>query len=110
MNNKFLQFLGLTKRTGKLIEGYNKCEEAVKHKSIRLFIFSDDISIKTKEKFVYYCENLNIPYIQCFTKTEIGEAIGRAEINILGVADVNMAKKLLGHYETMMSQKTIGGE
>lgn len=110
MNNKFLQFLGLTKRTGKLIEGYNKCEDAIKKEKIDLIIFSNDISIKTKEKFVYYCEKLNIPYIQCFTKTELGEAIGRAEVNILSVTDINMAKKILSHYETMMSQKTIGGE
>ncbi|GKX66309.1 ribosomal L7Ae/L30e/S12e/Gadd45 family protein [Inconstantimicrobium mannanitabidum] len=110
MNNKFLQFLGLTKRTGKLIEGYNKCEEVIKKEKIDLIIFSNDISIKTKEKFVYYCEKLSIPYIQCFTKTELGEAIGRAEVNILSVTDINMAKKLLSHYETMMSQKTIGGE
>ena len=30
MNSKFLQFLGLTKKAGKLREGYNKCEETIK--------------------------------------------------------------------------------
>ena len=28
--DKFLNFLGLTKRAGKLLEGYNKCEEEMK--------------------------------------------------------------------------------
>ena len=32
MTNKFYQFLGLTKKSGNLIEGYNKCEEAIKSK------------------------------------------------------------------------------
>ena len=32
MNNKFFQFLGLTKKAGKLIEGYNQCEDALSHR------------------------------------------------------------------------------
>ncbi|EPS51316.1 ribosomal protein L7Ae family protein [Clostridium botulinum CFSAN002369] len=34
MPNKFLQFLSLTKKAGHLVEGYNKCEEAVTKNSL----------------------------------------------------------------------------
>lgn len=32
MKNKFLGFIGLIKRAGKLLEGYNICEEKIKKK------------------------------------------------------------------------------
>ncbi|MGG5462306.1 ribosomal L7Ae/L30e/S12e/Gadd45 family protein [Clostridium sp. B9] len=95
--NKFLNFLGLAKRAGKLLEGYNKCEEEIKRSKIYLFIFSDNISSRSKEKFIKYCEQYNIPYIDSFSKEELGYSIGRYEINILGVTDENMAKKLLSY-------------
>ncbi|WP_300348069.1 ribosomal L7Ae/L30e/S12e/Gadd45 family protein [Clostridium sp.] len=95
--DKFLNFLGLTKRAGKLLEGYNKCEEEIKRSKIYLFIFSNNMSNRTKEKFVLYCEQYNIPYIDSFSKEELGYSIGRYEINILGVTDENMAKKLLSY-------------
>lgn len=101
MNNKFLQFLGLVKRSGNLLEGYNRCEEVMYKKKIFLFIFSTEVSLKTKDKFVRYCEENNIPYVDCFTKTELGNVLGRAEINVLGVVDDNMAKKLMAHYNNV---------
>ena len=40
MNNKFLQFLGLVKRSGNLLEGYNRCEEVMyKKKNFLIYIF-----------------------------------------------------------------------
>lgn len=93
--NKFLNFLGLAKRSGNILEGYNKCEEYVGKKKIYLFLFSNDISERSKEKFLKYCEKYNIPYINGFSKEELGYSIGRSEINIIGIIDGNMAKKLL---------------
>lgn len=95
MNNKFLQFLGMVKRSGNLLEGYNRCEEVMDKKKIFLFIFSIEVSPKTKDKFVKYCKEKNIPYVDCFSKEDLGFILGRTEINVLGVVDGNMAKKLL---------------
>ena len=95
--DKFLNFLGLTKRAGKLLEGYNKCEEEMKRSKIYLFIFSNSISNRSKDKFVKYCEQCDIPYIDNFSKEELGYSIGRCESNILGVTDENMAEKLLSY-------------
>ncbi|MPQ42414.1 ribosomal L7Ae/L30e/S12e/Gadd45 family protein [Clostridium tarantellae] len=93
--NKFLNFLGLAKRSGNILEGYNKCEENINKKKIYLFLFSNSISERSKEKFLKYCQMYNILYIDGFTKEELGYSIGRSEINIIGITDENMAKKLL---------------
>lgn len=95
MQNKFLQFLGLIKKSGKLVEGYNKCEEAIKKNLLRLIIISTDCSENTKEKFKHYCSKSNIDYIERYSKEELGAQLGRDEINILGVADKNMSDKLM---------------
>jgi ribosomal protein L7Ae-like RNA K-turn-binding protein len=78
-----------------LIEGYNKCEELIKRSGLYLLILSTDCSNNTKEKFVKYCMNYNIPFIESFSKEELGAPIGRSEIRILGVADKKISDKLL---------------
>lgn len=94
MNNSFLNFLGITKKAGKLLEGYNKCEEAIKKKQVSLLILSADISENSKEKFIRYCNTYNVFYIECCSKFELGYALGKEEINVLGVTDSNMSKQL----------------
>ena len=97
--NKFLNFLGLVKRSGNILEGYNKCEEALGKKKIHLFIFSNDISERTREKFLKYCEKYNIPYINKFSKEELGYSVGKSELNIVAITDLNMANKLKSYNE-----------
>lgn len=98
--SKFFNFLGLTKRSGNLLEGYSKCNEQRNIKNIFLFIISNDASESTKKKFIKHCEIKAIPYINDFSKEELGDAIGRLEVMIIGVLDNNMAKKLISIYES----------
>lgn len=97
--NKFFNFLGLVKRSRNLLEGYSKCNEERNRRSIYLFIISKDASDSSKRKFINHCKINNIPYIEDFSKEELGEAIGRPEIKILGILDKNMGSKLLDLYE-----------
>ena len=111
MQNKFLAFLGLVKKTGNVVEGYNKCEDAFKYKNkFYMVIFSNDISEKSRKNFIFLCDKNNIPYVQYYSKEELGSALGRAEINVMAITDNNMAKKLKENFDSVMSQKTIGGE
>lgn len=101
MNNRFLQFLGLTKKSGNLVEGYNRCEEILKKKTIYLFIFSKEVSQNTREKFIRFCEINNVNYIDNIPKQELGFALGKSEINVIAVMDKNMALKLQSLYENI---------
>jgi ribosomal protein L7Ae-like RNA K-turn-binding protein len=104
MNNGFLQFLGLTKRSGKILEGYNKCEDSINIGKIKLLIISKDCSQNTKEKFIGYSKNNNIDLIECYNGEMLGKALGREEVNIIGILDSNMSKKLIKLWE---QDKTI---
>lgn len=95
MKDKFLQFLGIVKKSGNLVEGYNKCEEIIQKQKLFLVIISTDCSINTKEKFIRLCTNNEVPYVVSYSGENLGNAIGRAEINLLGVLNKNMSDNLL---------------
>lgn len=95
MIDKFLQFLGLTKRAGKLQEGYNKCEDAIKRSSIYLIVMSLDASQNTIDKFLLYGDRYKVPILHGYSKEDLGAALGLAEIKILGVTDKKMSERLL---------------
>ena len=97
--NKFFNFLGLAKRSGSILEGYSKCNEERNRKKLYLFIISDDASDSSKRKFINHCKINNIPYIQAFSKEELGLAIGRPEIKILAISDQKISNKLVSLYE-----------
>lgn len=98
MNDKFFQFLGLTKKAGKLIEGYNKCEELVTRGKGYLVILSEECSENTKDKFRRYCERENIVIIEGISNEKLGLSLGRTEINVLCVNDKSMSEKLINLY------------
>lgn len=95
MNDEFLQFLGLVKRSGNLLEGYNKCEDGIKRRIIKLLVLSDDCSENTKDKFISYCNKYEVKLIQGYSKENLGKPIGKDEINVLGIVDNNMCNKLI---------------
>ena len=97
--DKFLKFLGIAKKSGNLIEGYSKCDEARNKNKIFLFILSYDLSESSRKKFIKHCVEKKVPYIENFSKFELGDSIGREEIMILGVCDKNIADKLITLYE-----------
>lgn len=94
MNDKFLQFLSLAKKAGNLVEGYNKCEDAVKRNKIKLIILSEDAAQNTINKFSSYCIRYKVPIIKSSSKEILGTTLGRLEIKIIGVTDEKMSNKL----------------
>lgn len=97
--NKFLNFLSIAKKSNNLLEGYSKCDDYRNSTKIYLFIMSKNLSDKSKSKFKKHCETNNIPYIEDFSKEDLGNALGRKEVMLLGILDEGIAKKLLDLYE-----------
>lgn len=96
MNNKFLQFLGIVKKAGKIAEGYNKCEEVIKSGTAKLIILSDDASDNTRNKFENYSIRYDIPIIKNgFLSEDLGKILGREKIKVLCIIDYKMSSKLI---------------
>lgn len=101
MNNKFLQLLGLTKKAGKLLEGYNKCEEGIKNNKVNLIIISDEVSQNTIDKFTGYSIKHNINLINSISAKELSNSVGVFKIGVLGVTDIKLSNEL---YKLWMTQ------
>ncbi|AAK79766.1 ribosomal protein L7Ae-like RNA K-turn-binding protein [Clostridium acetobutylicum] len=94
MNNKFLQFLGIAKKAGKLVEGYNKCEELLLKRKADLIILSTDISENSKKKFENYSSKHNIDIINAFSSSELGNILGSDSIKVVCIVDKKISEKL----------------
>jgi len=93
--NRFFQFLGIAKKAGKIVNGYNKCEEAIIKRKIYLLIISKEVSENTKNKFNNYCLKYKIPVISECSKEDMGNYIGLSEINLIGISDKKIAEQLI---------------
>ena len=107
--DKMLSFLGLARKSGNLLLGYNKNEEAVKFRKLKLILISKDAATNTKDKFRGYGEKYAVPVIENYTPFELGSALGYEEIAVVGVLDKNMAKKLLILHESNKEEEQING-
>ncbi|MCI1716184.1 ribosomal L7Ae/L30e/S12e/Gadd45 family protein [Clostridium sp.] len=99
MKDNFLQFLGIAKRAGKVLEGYNKCEQSIKKRNIRLIILSEDVSCNTLNKFLNYGNKYNIKIIKRYSEKELGCAVGQQTIKVIGITDKNISEKLIDIYK-----------
>lgn len=93
--NSFFKFLGIAKKAGKVIAGYNKCEEAAMKRKLYLIIISMEVSENTKSKFKSYSLKYNIPLIEECSREEMGSILGMSEINLIGISDKKIADQLM---------------
>lgn len=95
MKSKFFQFLGIVKKSGNLLIGYNKCEEAIKKSKVYLIILSKECSDNTKNKFRNYCQRYYIPLLEDISSEDISAILGREGLNVLGIVNEKMSEKLI---------------
>lgn len=94
MNDRFLKFLGLTRKSGNLIAGANLSETALKRGKLSLLILAQDASDGTKKSFLAMAKFHNVEVIEVATMDELGYAIGKGQISVIGVTDRRMSEKL----------------
>lgn len=95
MHNKFYQMLGITRKSGKLMCGYNNCLEALKHKKINLIIISDTCSQNTLERFEYLCTDKNVKLIKKCSGEELSSMLGYEKLSVVGICDKGIGEKLM---------------
>lgn len=94
MKNNLTGFLGLTRKSGNLSLGGNLTEAALKRGKVKLIIIAEDASLNTVKKFRNYSISHKVECLSILTMDEMGEALGKGEIAVIGVLDDKMAKKL----------------
>lgn len=96
MNSKLLDLLGLCKRAGFLICGFDMVKEEISKNNNGVLIFARDISLNTKNKFMKNECVQNVIDID-LSKSDIENRIGRYS-GILYVNNSGLAKKVISEY------------
>ena len=99
MKEKIVNFLGLAMRAGKVKTGESVIINEIKKHKIQLVIIAEDASENTKKVIQNKCESYHISFRIFGTRSELGQALGKAERVNVGITDQGFAKKLLSMIE-----------
>lgn len=91
MNDKLLNMLGLCRRAGKLICGFDPVVQSVRDKNAKIVIAASDLSPKTLKELEYILKATDVPL--CFSELTLDEiqfAIGR-RTGVISTEDKNFA-------------------
>lgn len=98
MNNneaKIYTLLGLCMRAGKIVSGDDSTMFDLKKGKVNLVIVAGDSSNNTKKLFNDKASYRNVEIVEFSTKLQIGLAIGKSPRSVVGIKDLNFAKKLI---------------
>lgn len=108
MADKIYSMLGLAQKAGKLVSGDETCEVTIKSNKCYLVIIAKDASERTKEKFKKICCFRDVKILEYGCKDKIGSYIGKGVRSVVGLKDINFAKKIEELIEQNIKQN--GGE
>ena len=93
-SNKIYSLLGLCMRAGKLKSGEFATMDAIRKRTAKLVIVSEDASDNTTKQFNDKCSHYDVPLIFFGKKEELGHAIGKDVRTSLAITDKGFAQSL----------------
>ena len=95
MADKVLSLLGLARRAGKVLGGFDLCAQAARDGKARLLLAAADISGKKNKNLRFEAERAKIPCVRVEAPmAELGKACG-VRAGVLAVTDEGFSKALL---------------
>lgn len=89
--DKILSLLGLANRAKKLCFGEDCLENMSK---VKYLIIANDISPKSKERFLKKCTYYNVPYIDKYSSEQLANALGKNLVKVVGLTDTGFKKTI----------------
>lgn len=84
--------IGLAVRARKATTGTAICINDIKKNRIKLLFIASDCSNNTREKVKGAIGDRNMEVIEIFSKEQLGSIIGKDEISVVGIKELNFAK------------------
>ncbi len=93
--NKFYNMLGLGRKAGKVVYGYDATVSLIKSDTDNiLVVLASDASEKTKKNILFECNKYNRDFIEYGEKNAYGKILRKDEVVVLTVTDKNMISYL----------------
>lgn len=94
MNDAFLSALGLCKRAGRLVFGFETVKNAMQKCEAEIVFSATDLSAKTAKELAFLCETYEVEHIKTqYDMQNLGASIGKVT-GIIAVTDSGFAKML----------------
>lgn len=94
MSDKFLSMLGIARKAGAAVPGFDKAKECMSRRSARVIFVCSDISEKTRKELCFFAKRANIGVITSrFNMFDFSCAVG-SKTGIVTVTDSGIASKL----------------
>ncbi len=92
MNDSFLSSLGICKRAGKLVFGFETIKTAMQKGQAVLVFTAQDLSEKTKKELRYLCSQMDVELFETdYDMQSLGSSIGK-KTGTIAVTDEGLAK------------------
>jgi ribosomal protein L7Ae-like RNA K-turn-binding protein len=89
-----LSYLGLARRSGKVMLGTDAVFHALSTKKVVLVFLASDASLKTREQTLKKTYFYNIPVIQNFNTDELSGCLGTNNSKVVALLDAGFAKAI----------------
>jgi ribosomal protein L7Ae-like RNA K-turn-binding protein len=97
MTDKIYGMIGLSRKSGSLVLGFDLVEEQIKKRKLHLVIYTSDSSEKGRNNLIQLCEEYDVKYLEHGSKHELGKILNKLEVSFVGIRDKNMAEYIIKH-------------
>lgn len=95
MINRIYSMIGLAMKAGKVGFGADMCEEKIKNGNAYLIILAEDMSDKTKDKFIKLASLYNINIVIFGEIDLLSKCIGKSNKGVFTILDEGFGNKIL---------------
>jgi len=104
--DRIYSLLGFAQRSGKLVSGEEGVASALRRGRVHCLIIATDSSQNTQQRYKAMAKARNVCWYLFGTKTELGQAIGKAQRSLIAVTDPSFARAI----GLELSMQNLSGE
>ncbi len=93
--NGVLSMLGLAAKAGQVVSGEFSTEKAIQSGKAGCVLVAADASENTRKLFRNKTAHYHIPYFECYTKEELGRAIGKEQRASLAITEDHLSQAII---------------
>lgn len=107
MTNELLLSIGLARKAGKLLVGFDAVSEGCKEGTARLIILAADLSPKSRKEIVRTADQYGVRWFDAPFTMEDTEKLLKRRVGIMAVGDDGFAKMLEKHLPEQVKEDQI---
>ena len=106
-NEKFLKFIGLAARAGKLVYGAQGVDQAIKKRKAKLVIVDGGASENTKKEMGDACAYYHVRIIILDESGTLGQSLHKPNNKVIGIVCPQFAQSAWDKYNAISGGETI---